>query len=297
MSLSRRQFLFRGGAAVASAALMSGASLGAVLGSGGALPLGFQAFEIVPDLNKDWNGTLRQMGAMGYRLIDMWAGGPYVTRTGKQLRAEFTRVGLDCNVCHFGYGQWSNGLGQTLDYANALGVHHVICGPRQKMVTSDDWKVMAADLNRFGVAAKQVGLTIAYHNHEIEFVRTPQGDIPWDLLMANTDPTLVRFQIDVGNLAFGGGDPVEYFRKYNSRYFSFHAKDYVPGKAAVPVGAGNLDWKQIFQLARQANVESVIAEVGAYGASSLDGVALEPAELTILESYRRSAEWLIAFKG
>ena len=135
-------------------------------------------------------------------------------------------------------------------------------------------------------------MTIAYHNHEIEFVRTPQGDIPWDLLMANTDPAIVRFQIDVGNLTFGGGDAVEYFRKYNDRYFSFHAKDFVPGKAAVPVGAGVLDWKQIFELARKARVESVIAEVGAYGVATLDGVPLEPAELTILESYRRSAAWL-----
>ncbi len=263
----------------------------------GNIPLGFQAFEIVPDLNKDWDGTLRQMVAMGYKLIDMVAMNPYTTRTGKQLRAEFTRVGLDCNVCHFGYGLWSNSLGQTLDYANTLGVRHVICGPRPKMITSDDWKVMAADLNRFGMASKKEGLTIAYHNHEIEFIRTPQGDIPWDLLMANTDPAIVRFQIDVGNLTFGGGDAVEYFRKYNNRYFSFHAKDFVPGKAAVPVGAGILDWKQIFQLARQAGVESCIAEVGAYGASTLDGVALEPAELTILESYKRSAEWLIAYKG
>ncbi len=297
MSLTRREFLCRSSAAVASAALMSNASLSAALGQSSRIPLGFQAFEIVPDLNKDWDGTLRQMVAMGYKLIDMVAMNPYTTRTGKQLRAEFTRVGLDCNVCHFGYGLWSNSLSQTLDYANALGVRHVICGPRPKMIASDDWKTMAEDLNRFGTASKKEGLTIAYHNHEIEFVRTPQGDIPWDLLMASTDPSIVRFQIDVGNLTFGGGDAVEYFRKYNNRYFSFHAKDFVPGKAAVPVGAGILDWKQIFQLARQANVESVIAEVGAYGAATLDGAALAPAELSILESYKRSAEWLIAYKG
>jgi sugar phosphate isomerase/epimerase len=296
MSTTRREFLAQSGLAAAGTALLSNASLGAAPVPGN-IPLGFQAFEIVPDLNKDWDGTLKQMVAMGYKLIDMVAMNPYTTRTGKALRAEFTRVGLDCNVCHFGYANWNGSFGQTVDYANQLGVRHVICGPRPKMTTSDDWKTMAADLNRFGAAAKKEGLTLAYHNHEIEFQKTPQGDIPWDLLMANTDPAIVRFQIDVGNLTFGGGDAVEHFRKYNNRYFSFHAKDFVPGKAAVPVGAGILDWKQIFALAQQAKVESCIAEVGAYGAATLQGQPLEKAELTILESYKRSAEWLIAYKG
>lgn len=276
--------------------MMSKMSLGGAATALGDIPLGFQAFEIIPDLHQDWDGTLRQMVAMGYKIIDMVAMNPYATRTGKELRAELTRVGLDCSVCHFGYAAWNSSLGPTVDYAKALGVRHVICGPRPKMTTSDDWRTMAEDLNRFGAASKRAGLTMAYHNHEIELIRTPQGDIPWDLLMAYTDPSIVRFQIDVGNLTFGGGDAVEYFRKYNNRYFSFHAKDFMPGKAAVPVGSGILDWKQIFQLARQAKVESCIAEVGAYSASTLDGASLERSELTILESYKRSAEWLLAYQ-
>lgn len=296
MNLTRRQFLWQSGAAVASAAMMPTAALSSTTGQS-KFPLGFQAFEIVPDLRNDWDGTLKQMVAMGYELIDMVAMNPYTLRTGKQLRAEFKRIGLNCNVCHFGYAAWKDGLGQALDYANALGVRHVICGPPRQRTNSDDWKVMADELNQFGAASKKEGLTIAYHNHEIEFVKTPQGDVPWDLLMANTDPSIVRFQIDVGNLTFGGGDAVEYFRKYNNRYFSFHAKDFQPGKAAVPVGAGILDWKQIFQLARQAKVESCIAEVGAYGAATLSGAPLEQTDMTILESYRRSAQWLMAYKG
>jgi sugar phosphate isomerase/epimerase len=293
MTISRRHFLHAGSAA--GAALMLGAGpLGAA--TRGRLPLGFQAFEIVPDLRNDWAGTLKTMVAMGYGLIDMVAMNPYTLRTGKQLRSEFKGFGLDCNVCHFNYNAWNDALGPTLDYANALGVRHVICGPKRQATSSDDWKGMAADLNRFGAAARRAGLTIAYHNHEIEFVRTPQGDIPWDLLMAHTDPAIVRFQIDVGNLAFGGGDPVTYLSRYLNRYFSFHAKDIVPGKAAVPVGAGILDWKRIFSLVHQSKIESCIAEVGAYGVRSLDGVPLEKADLTILESYRASARWLIDHK-
>ena len=210
MSATRREFLAQSGLAMAGTAVMSHATLHAAPVPGN-IPLGFQAFEIVPDLNKDWEGTLKQMVAMGYKLIDMVAMNPYNTRSGKQLRAEFKAVGLDCNVCHFGYASWNTTFGPTVDYANALGVRHVICGPKPKMTTAEDWKSMAADLNKFGAMSKKEGLTIAYHNHEIEFVKTPDGQVPYNILMANTDPAVVRFQIDVGNLTFGGGDAVEYF--------------------------------------------------------------------------------------
>lgn len=296
MSLTRRGFLWSSAAALASTALLPGASFGARINKvNGEFPLGFQAFEIVPDLKENWR-TLELMVRMGYSIIDMVAMNPYTLYTGRKLRAEFNGVGLECNVCHYGHGLWENSFGLSVDFAHQLSVRHVICGPRRGMKTTEDWKQMADDLNRYGAASKREGLIMAYHNHEIEFIRTPEGDIPWDLLMAHTDPDLVRFQIDVGNLTFGGGDAIEYFRKYNDRYFSFHAKDFKPGMAAVPVGEGVLDWKEIFRLARQAQVESCIAEVGAYGAETLSGAPLEATELTILELYERSAKWLLAYR-
>lgn len=294
MQQTRRDFLRTSGAAAALAAMGTGAAKAL---SPPNIPIGFQAYEIIEDLNKDWRGTLKQMSAMGYTLIDMLAYPPYSLWTAKKLKAEFKAVGLDTRVCHFLHGAWKDNRGLVLDYANALGVKHSICGPRPDHKTSDDWKKMADDLNTFGAAAKKEGQTIAYHNHEIEFVKTPEGDIPWDLLMTHTDPAIVKFQIDVGNLTFGGGDAIHYLRKYNDRYFSFHAKDFKPGVAAVPVGEGVLDWKEIFKLARQAKVNSCIAEVGAYGVNTLDGVPMEKPEYTILESYRRSAKFLIDFKG
>jgi sugar phosphate isomerase/epimerase len=297
METTRREFLTQAGLAAATTAFLSRGSARLEAAVPGNIPLGFQAYEIVPYLQKDWDGTLQKMVSYGYKLIDMVAMNPYLLRTSKELKAEFTRVGLDCMVCHWGYAAWNTSFGTTMDYSNGLGVKHVICGPKPQLKTTDDWKSMAADLNKFGAMSKKEGLTIAYHNHEIEFVKTPQGDVPWDILLTNTDPAIVTFQIDVGNLSFGGGDAVEYLRKYNNRYFSFHAKDFVKGKAAVPVGSGSLDWKTIFDLVQKAKVESCIAEVGAYGAATLNGEPLAPAEYDVMESYRLSAEWLKAYKG
>jgi sugar phosphate isomerase/epimerase len=295
MTTTRRQFLGQSGMTLAGAAFVSGPVLAGV--SPMNLPIGFQAYEIIQDLNKDWMGTLKKMSGFGYTFIDMVVTGPYAARTARELKASLDAAGLGCDNCHWGYANFNNSFGPTMTYSQALGVTSVVCGPGPRRKTTDDWKFMAAELNRFGAMTAREGMFIAYHNHEIEFQKTPEGDIPYDVLMANTDPKLVRFQIDVGNLTFGGGDAYAYLAKYPTRYFSIHAKDFQPGKAAVPVGSGVLDWTKIFTLAKQAGIRSIVSEVGAYNASSLQGVTLEPPTLDVIELFRLSYVYLNDFKG
>jgi sugar phosphate isomerase/epimerase len=156
---------------------------------------------------------------------------------------------------------------------------------------------MGEQLTTIGEKTRKEGLILGYHNHEIEFRDLGGGQVPWDILMATTDPSLVKFQIDVGNLSFAGKDATTYLLKYPTRYFSLHAKDFVPGRASVPVGTGTLAWRTIFSAAKKAGIKSYVAEVGAYGASTLNGGALEPSDLTVLESFRRSFVFLNNFKN
>ena len=76
-----------------------------------------------------------------------------------------------------------------------------------------------------------------------------------------------------------------------------HAKDFVKGKASVPVGTGTLDWKKIFALAAQAGIKSYVAEVGAYGIASLSGEPLEPSKIDVPESFRLSAIFLNGYRA
>jgi sugar phosphate isomerase/epimerase len=294
MMNTRRDFLGRSTMALAGAALWSNAA--PVAASPMNLPIGFQAYEIIADLNKDWAGTLRKMAGFGYRFIDMVSTGPYAARTAKDLKASFDAVGLGCDNCHWGYANFNTSFGPTVTYSQALGVKSVVCGPGPRRKTADDWKFMADELNRFGAMTQKEGLFLAYHNHEIEFQKTPEGTVPYDILMAGTDPKLVRFQIDVGNLTFGGGNAYDYLAKYPTRYFSIHAKDFAPGKAAVPVGSGILDWRKIFALSKAAGIRSIVSEVGAYNASTLQGVTLEPPSLDVIELFRLSYVYLNNFK-
>jgi sugar phosphate isomerase/epimerase len=177
-----------------------------------------------------------------------------------------------------------------------MGFKTVVCalGPRRKTV--EDWKWTADQMNQIGAKVQTEGLKLAYHNHEIEFVKI-EGQVPWDILMENTDPKLLKAQLDVGNLAFGGGNAVETLSKYQSRVFSLHCKDYAKGKASVPVGKGILDWKTILQIATKAGIHNYCTEVGAYGVSALDGQPLEPSNLDVMESFRQSLVFLQEFDG
>lgn len=289
--MTRREFLTV--AAAAAASVRAGIAAGNPLG----LPFGFQAWEIAPDMRTDWDGTLKAMRDFGYSYIDLNQVSPYTERSAADLKASFTAHGFTFTNALWGYQAFASRFDQTVADSLTLGLKTIVCSPRPRLRTTDDWKSMADELNKFGERTKAAGLQLGYHNHEIEFVKTPQGDVPWDLLVHSTDPSLVRFLIDVGNLTFGGGDPYEYLAKYPDRYYGAHVKDLKPGKAAVPVGAGDLDWKRIFTLIKAANIRYIVAEVGAYGASTLQGQPLAPPDYSVLELYKRSAEFLRAFSA
>jgi len=262
-------------------------------------PLGFQTYEIIQHLSEDWQGTWNKMASYGYKVADLvtFGGSPQLKdKTAKDILSALTAAGLTCTNGHFSYGAWTEKYAESVQYAHDLGLKSVVCalGPRRK--TADDYKWMADQLNNLGKKLAGDGLMLGYHNHEIEFVAV-DGQIPWDILLTNTDPKLVHYQIDVGNLTFGGGNAVEYLAKYPGRYFSLHCKDFVKGQASVPVGTGTLDWKKIFAIAKQQGIKSYVAEVGAYGISSLDGAKLEQSKLDVLESFRQSAEFLKSIKN
>lgn len=289
--MTRREFLALAGAA--AAAMRSTGAFANPLG----LPFGFQAWEIAPDMRKDWDGTLKAMKEFGYSYIDLNQVSPYIDRPAADLKASFASHGLTFTNALWSYQAFANRFDETVADSLTLGLKTIVCSPRPRLRTTDDWKSMADELNKYGERSKAAGLQLGYHNHEIEFVKTPQGDVPWDLLVQSTDPVLVRFLLDVGNCAFGGGDPYDYLAKYPARYYGVHVKDLKPGKAAVPVGAGDLDWKRIFTLVKAANIRNIVAEVGAYGASTLQGQPLAPPDYSVLELYKRSAEFLKAFSA
>ena len=115
---------------------------------------------------------------------------------------------------------------------------------------------------------------------------------PYDVLVERCVPSLVGFQIDVGNLTFGGKEAIHYLNKYPDRYFSMHAKDYLPGKTSVPVGKGILDWPEIFTIVKEkTKIRTYYAEVAAYAIGSLHGIPATAWPGDSIDELRERAEY------
>lgn len=295
---TRRAFLH--GAASATALGGALAGFGQI---GGAeplgLPIGFQGYDARFLLTKDWLGGWKQLRDMGFQSVDLvsFKGYGYEKSdlgkmSGKEVRQTLNDVGMAAENCQFYYTELHDNFKETITHSRDLELKYIICAPASgHRASADDWKWQAEQLNELGRRVQLEGFQLGYHNHDLEFIPVG-GAVPYDVLMANTDPKLVRFQIDVGNLTFAGADAIAYLQKYPNRYFSMHAKDYLPGKTSVPVGQGILDWKRIFALAKKAQIVNYFAEIAAYGSGTLHGVPASAWPSDSLDQLRQSCKFL-----
>jgi sugar phosphate isomerase/epimerase len=262
---SRRRFVRHAGAAVA--AVSSG---GACLNAGALkMPLGVQAYDLKPALTGDFDGTWKELAGFGYRMIDMVSfrgygfPAPLSAMPAKDIRRALDANGLRCEICHFTAEEFAGNYGKAVAYAHDLGARTAVStATRGRTATADNWRWQAGRLNDLAQQARKDGIAIDYHNHEAEF-KDVDGIIPWDVLIRGTDPSLVGFQIDVGNLAAASKNPLTWIRKYPDRYNAAHLKDVAGGKLGVAVGEGDLDWKKIFPALAATKVRNYAVETGA----------------------------------
>ena len=233
------------------------------------LPVGVQSFDFKDSFSRDFEGSCHALAAFGFRLIDyIWLGrNPTVSPavhalTGPDVRRIFDDAGLQCLNCHFSWAEWHEDYAACVATARALGAESVVCHAlAARAKSADDWRWQAGELNALAARMKADGFACGYHNYPLEFTDV-DGVTPYDLLMAETDPSLIQFQIDTGNVAIAGKDPVAYLEKYADRYYSIHLKDARGGKLGVAVGEGELDWRRILASTRQMPLRHYIIEAG-----------------------------------
>jgi sugar phosphate isomerase/epimerase len=298
IKFDRREFL-RYASATAATACTSAVPLRSVASPMG-WPLGFQGYDVRFLIIKDWDSGWTTMRKMGYQSVDMvsfkgygYENSPLASMSAKEIADKLDAVGMQRENCQFYFSELHNEFDAKMEFSHTLGIKYVICAPSpDHMQTIDDWKWQADQLNALGERVKKAGFQLGYHNHEVEFVDIA-GVTPYDVLVERCVPSLVGFQIDVGNLTFGGKDAIHYLNKYPDRYFSMHAKDYRPGKTSVPVGKGILDWPEIFTIVKEkTKIRTYYAEVAAYAIGSLHGTPATAWPGDSIDELRESAEYL-----
>lgn len=257
------------------------------------LAVGLQLYTLGDAPYRDLDGTLHTVAAIGYRIVE---GVGLMKRTAPEFRAALDRAGLSCPSTHVPLQSDSSGgpslagdLGRLAADMHRVGIKYVVVpifavpqrfgAPRKgedgleflsraaRDMTADDWRRLAAQLNEKGAALKREGLKLGYHNHNAEFTRLGSRTA-YDLLLENTDPDAVCFEMDVGWVAAAGVDPIPLLRAHRHRFRLMHVKDMKASTAAnnafrmdpADVGSGALDWKTILPVGYDAGVRYYYVE-------------------------------------
>lgn len=235
---------------------------------------GVQLYSVAGPLKKDFAGTLKRLGEIGYRQVELTdLHGKTVGEWKKALEdARLTPLSI-----HHSPATLEKDLTGAITFANTLGISYMICAsPRAAKAeapTLEEWKANAEFLNNVGEQCATAGIRFGYHNHNVEFARhriNPMRNSTGFLeIMTSTNPDFVTWELDCGWLAAGGVDPINLLTRYRNRFALLHvkdvAKDHVPNYTldikAAPPGQGKLDWKAIFQAAQYSGVQDYFVEL------------------------------------
>lgn len=262
--ISRRRFF--GGSAMGIAASLLSELRADPLG----LPIGCQMYPVREALGKDFEGTLRELAAAGFKTIEMCSPpgyersgfGSLVKYKASELRQIIHSAGLGCESCHYQFRELKESLDDRIAYAKELGLKQMVIstfGVKPDAATAD-WTSAAREANKIGEQVQRAGMQLGFHNHNFEF-KEIDGVLVYDSLMRAFDPKLVKMQFQTSVISLGY-DAATYLSKYPGRFISLHLQDWSSSdKKPVPVGAGVLDWKKVFAAAKKGGVKNYFVEM------------------------------------
>lgn len=213
------------------------------VGAGPLRRVGLELYSVRDAMRRNPEETLAAVRAIGYDDVELlWSFGNF-GRTPKQVRATLDQEGLQAPSAHVAPEILRNNWSRSLEDAALLGHQYLIVPslPIDAINPLESWRAWADVFNAAGAEARRAGIWLAFHN-EPGHQKPIDGVIPYDLFLQRTDPALVRLQLDCGNMAMGGGDPMAYLQRHAARYWSFHLKDVVADRSRdTELGQGILD--------------------------------------------------------
>lgn len=283
-------------ALIGSVALLSGcASTQNRTGTGPGFkgPIGLQLYSLRADFAKDVPGTLAKVKSFGIRNVEL--AGTY-GQSPEKFTAQLAANGLKAISGHFPFERFRDEPETVAHEAQALGLQYAGCAwiPHPGDVFDEKTcRAAAAVFNKAGEILKDHGIKFFYHTHGYEFQPHDKGTL-FDLLLAETKPEFVRYEMDVFWIVHPGQNPVSLLRKYGARFELMHVKDMKRGTPTglltghsdvnndVALGTGLMDWPAIFAAAKQAGVKHYFIE---------DESATAAAQIPVSLKYLEQLKW------
>jgi sugar phosphate isomerase/epimerase len=219
--------------------------------------MGIQLFSVWQYAEKDYLGTVKKLADLGYEGIQFFAN--FYNTPAAELRSTIDEKGVVPAGSHVGIDQLTEDkLEKTFQYHQTIGNDLIICPglPREMRDTADAYKKTAETFNQIGEACQKAGFTFGYHNHDFEF-DVMDGKTGFDLLFENTDPALVKVELDCYWAAYADQDPLQILSKYEDRVISLHLKDMKLNdgkKMGTEIGTGILDIEKIVEVGKSYGV-------------------------------------------
>lgn len=269
------------------------------------MKLGLQLYSVREDLEKDFLGTLKKVKEMGYDGGELAGIYGY---SGKEVKEMFDSVGLVPISAHVPYQDLMSDIEGLIKVHKEIGCKYIVIPylPEEFRYGTEKYPEVVEGIKKIGEVCKAYGITLLYHNHEFEFVKTENGKYVLDALYDEISADLLQTEIDTCWVNVGGENPAEYVRKYTGRAPVVHLKDFNGEKSETmykligieskdeqgakfefrPLGHGVQDIQAIVDAAKDAEASWIIAE---QDKPSMGKSSLECAQMSI--DYMKTIEY------
>ncbi|HZF63173.1 MAG TPA: sugar phosphate isomerase/epimerase [Chitinophagaceae bacterium] len=231
---------------------------------------GLQLYTLRDVLPKDPQGVIRQVASFGYKQIESYEGpkGMFWGMKNTEFKKFVNDLGMDIVSSHCA---WKEDFERKAGQAAEIGMKYLFCPFLGKNKELDFYKKAAEQFNKNGEIARKAGIKFGYHNHDYSFLPV-EGQLPQDVMMQNTNPDTVDYEMDIYWVVAAGQDPVQWFNKYPNRFRACHVKD-KKGSESTVVGTGTIDFPKILREGQKKGLQYYIVEQEAYaGTTPIDAV-------------------------
>ena len=276
----RRDFVKQAGALAALAYVQPGLLLAAPV----AYKAGIQLYSLRDYIGQDPKGVLAKVAKAGYQEVETYGYGPEKHFWGlkpAEFKAVLAGYGLTTPSGHYDLGGYLRAgdeaqLDATIAAAKACGQRYVIILSLDEKLraTPADFKTLATKLNQAGERCKSAGLRLAYHNHDFEF-KSVEGTTLYDVLLKETDPELIDFEMDIYWVVRAGQDPIKLMQAHPRRFPLWHIKDMDKARPDLntEIGSGSIDYRKIMAYASTAGLKHAIMEQENFALDAYQSIA------------------------
>jgi sugar phosphate isomerase/epimerase len=223
----------------------------------------------------DATDTLKKLAKIGYKEIESAKSvkGNYYGLSPKEIKKLTQDLGINLRAGHVPVNA---DFQKSIDEAAEAGQEYLISpGLTSRGQTVDNYKKVADAFNKAGEDCKKSNIIFGYHNGGSDFAQE-NGQVLYDVLLANTDPNLVTMELDLSWAIVGGADPIAYINKYPERFPLWHIKDIKKDKAeSTEFGKGRIDITGLLKHAINSGMKHLFIEQEEWEHSALESLAFD----------------------